>query len=106
MPVVPLGIETHTFFRILNDGYENCNLTYDFEDDVAGINVKVSFPEGNNIGISRSKLRVDLHWKFDRPMSFTLLLTFKDDMGKKFVIPVSGTTDNSILTNYMYFLRT
>lgn len=105
MPVVPLGIETSTFLRILNDGYDNLNLSYEFEDDVMGLDVKVLFPEGNNIGISRQKLKVDLSWKFDKPISFTLLLTFKDDMGRKFTIPVSGTTDNSILTNYVYLLR-
>jgi hypothetical protein len=44
MPVVPLGIETHSSFRIINDGYENCNLKYQFVDDVAGINVKLHFP--------------------------------------------------------------
>ncbi len=57
------------------------------------------------MGISRQKVRVDLGWRFDKPISFTLLLTFKDDMGRRFRIPVSGTTDNSILTNYMYLLR-
>jgi hypothetical protein len=69
------------------------------------LDVKVSFPEGTHIGISRQKLRVDLSWKYDKPISFTLLLTFEDDMGRKFTVPISGTTDNSILTNYMYMLR-
>lgn len=70
-----------------------------------GLGVKVSFPEGNTVGITKQKLRVDLSWKYDKPMSFTLMLTFTDDTGRKFTIPVSGTTDNSILTNYMYLLR-
>ena len=28
-----------------------------------------------------------------------------DDLNRTYVIPVSGTTDNCILTNYVYFLR-
>lgn len=105
MPVVPLGIETFSSFRIINDGYENCNLKCQFLDDVAGINAKVSFPEGPNVGITRQKLKVDLSWKFNKPMSFCLKLEFTDDMNRSFVIPVSGTTDNCIFTNYTYFLR-
>lgn len=64
MPVVPLGVETGTFFRILNDGYDNLNLAWEFEDDVMGLDVKVAFPEGNNVGISRQKVKVDLTWKY------------------------------------------
>lgn len=74
MPVVPLGIETTSNFKIINDGYENCNLKCQFVDDVAGINVKVHFPEGPNIGITRQKLNVQLSWKFNKPMSFCLKL--------------------------------
>lgn len=105
MPVVPLGIQTFSSFKIINDGYENCNLKYQFVDDVAGINVKVHFPEGPNIGITRQKLKVDLTWKFAKPMSFCLKLEFIDDMNRSFIIPVSGTTDNCIFTNYTYLLR-
>ena len=28
-----------------------------------------------------------------------------DDLNRTYIIPVSGTTDNCILTNYVYFLR-
>lgn len=105
MPVVPLGIETSSNFKIINDGYENCNLKCQFVDDVAGINVKVNFPEGPNIGITRQKLNIQLTWKFNKPMSFCLKLQFIDDMNRTFVIPVSGTTDNCIFTNYTYLLR-
>lgn len=105
MPVVPLDIETTSTFRILNDGYENCNLKCQFLDDVADLGVKIVFPEGNNIGITRQKLKIDLVWKYHRPISFCLKLEFTDDLNRTFVIPVSGTTDNCILTNYTYFLR-
>jgi len=74
MPVVPLDIETTSSFRVLNDGYENCNLKCQFLDDVANIGVKVTFPEGLNIGITKQKIRIDLAWKFSKPMSFCLKL--------------------------------
>lgn len=74
MPVVPLDIETVSSFKILNDGYENCNLKCQFLDDVADLGVKVLFPEGNNIGITRQKLKVDLVWKYHKPISFCLKL--------------------------------
>ena len=67
--------------------------------------MKVNFPEGPSIGITRQKLNVQLSWKFNKPMSFCLKLEFIDDMNRTFVIPVSGTTDNCIFTNYTYLLR-
>ena len=74
MPVVPLNVETTSSFRIINDGYENVNLKCQFLDDVANIGVKLSFPEGLNIGITKQKLKIDLSWKFSKPMSFCLKL--------------------------------
>jgi len=74
-------------------------------DDVAGIGVKLTFPDGLNIGITKQKLRIELAWKFSKPMSFCLKLEFTDDMNRTFTIPVSGTADNCIFTNYTYFLR-
>lgn len=105
MPVVPLDIETSSSFKILNDGYENCNLKCQFIDDVADLGVKIILSEGNNIGITRQKLKVDLVWKYSKPISFCLKLEFIDDLNRSFTIPVSGTADNSIFTNYTYFLR-
>lgn len=50
-------------------------------------------------------MKVDLVWKSNKPISFCLILEFIDDMNRSFSIPVSGTADNCILTNYTYFLR-
>lgn len=65
----------------------------------------MQFPEGNNIGITRQKLKIDLVWKYPKPISFCLKLEFTDDLNRNFVIPVSGTADNCIFTNYTFFLR-
>ena len=74
MPVVPLDIETTASFRIINDGYENCNLRYQFIDDIANMGVRLSFPDGINIGITKKKIKVDLLWKFNKAISFCLKL--------------------------------
>lgn len=42
---------------------------------------------------------------FTSPLSFTTFLDFFDDEGNKFSIPISGTTDNSILTVFSYLQR-
>ena len=88
MPVVPLGIETYSSFRIINDGYENCNLKYQFIDDVAEINVKLNFSEGSNIGITRQKLKVDLSWKgkvwYVSEFGFRISDKFKDNSKLRF----------------------
>jgi hypothetical protein len=74
MPVVPLDIRTTSSFRVINDGYENCNLKSQFLDNMASIGVQLSYPEGLNIGITKQKIKVDLSWKLSKPISFTLKL--------------------------------
>ena len=34
LPIVPLGITSKCTFRILNDGYENLNLSHTIRDDL------------------------------------------------------------------------
>lgn len=103
--MVPLNITSSTSFRIFNDGYENVNLKHQFLDDVANLGIQVHFPEGKNLGITRQKFKVEVSWKFPKPMSFTIKLEFSDDMNRTYIVPVSGTTDNCFFTNYAYFLR-
>jgi hypothetical protein len=105
LPVVPLNIVASTSFRIYNDGYENVNLKHQLLDDVANLGIQLNFPEGKNLGITRQKIKVEVSWKFPKQMSFTIKLEFSDDMNRSYVVPISGTTDNSFFTNYAYFLR-
>jgi|JI6StandDraft_1071083.scaffolds.fasta_scaffold10500_1 hypothetical protein len=105
LPVVPLNVTTSTSFRIFNDGYENVNLKSQLLDDVANLGLVVSFPEGKNLGITKQKIKVEVSWRFAKPMSFTIKLEFSDDMNRTYVVPISGTADNSFFTNYAYFLR-
>ena len=39
------------------------------------------------------------------PFSFTTQVDFLDDNGRNYSIPISGTTDNCLLTNYPFLQR-
>lgn len=105
LPVVPLGVEARCTFRVLNDGYENLNLRHKVFGEEGNISVKLRFPEGQNMGITKRRLRVDALFQAHKAISFTTRIEFYDDAGKIYTIPVSGTTDNCLLTNYPYIQR-
>lgn len=105
LPVVPLGVESRCTFRIINDGYENLNLKYRVIQDISQINVKLSWPDGKNVGITKHKIRVEAVFSNNKPLSFTTRLEFIDDSDRVYPIHVSGTTDNCLFTNYQYLQR-
>lgn len=57
------------------------------------------------MGITSNKLRVEAIFKSNKPVSFTTRCEFYDEGGKTYCIPISGTTDNCLLTNYSYMQR-
>ena len=56
------------------------------------------FPEGSLIGIAKEKLPVTVTFTGNRPTSFTANVVFLDEDGKRFSLPITGTTDASLLT--------
>lgn len=56
------------------------------------------FPEGSLIGIAKEKLPVMVSFTGSRPTSFTANVVFLDEEGKRFSLPITGTTDASLLT--------
>ena len=56
------------------------------------------FPEGDLIGIAKEKLPVTVTFTGTRPTSFTANVVFLDEDGKRFSLPITGTTDASVLT--------
>jgi hypothetical protein len=48
---------------------------------------------------------VEAYFKSHKPLSFTTRIEFSDDSGRVYVVPISGTTDNSLLTNFAYLQR-
>ena len=61
----------------------------------------VKFPEGKNLGITRSKLKVEISFINKKPLSFTTRLEFIDE-ARVYSINISGTTDNCLFTNFAY----
>ena len=56
------------------------------------------FPEGSLIGIAKEKLPVTVTFTGTRPTSFTANVVFLDEDGKRFSLPITGTTDASVIT--------
>lgn len=100
--MAPLNVEVSCSFRILNDGYENLALRHKVFGEEGNINVKLRFPEGHILGMSKKRLRVDAVFQSSRTISFTTKIEFYDESGKVYTLPVSGTADNCLLTNYGY----
>lgn len=67
--------------------------------------ITLNFPDGKNLGVTKSKLKVEAVFQNKKPLSFTTYIDFYDDEGNKFSIPISGTTDNSLFTVFSYIQR-
>lgn len=108
LPTVPLNIMSRCvnickqIFRIFNEGYDNFNLKPVISSDMGITNLKLNYPDGKNLNVSRKKIRVEITFISDKSQSFTTKLEFVDENSRQYSIPVSCTTDNCILTNYSY----
>lgn len=105
MPVVPLNVESRCSFKIVNDGYENLSIKTRVMDELGNLGLKCDFPDGKTLGVGKSKIRVDVSFNLPKPVSFTTKIEFSDEQGKVYTIPVSGTADNSLFTNFQYLQR-
>ena len=105
LPPVPLDTETKATFQVLHNGYENLTLHPKLANEVGKLPIKIEFPEGAEIGVTKQKIKVEASFKFSTPLSFTTFIEFYDDEGNKFSIPISGTTDNSIFSVFSFMQR-
>ena len=55
IPVVPLDIESRCVFKIINDGYENLTLKYEVFSDIGKLPIRLEFPEGRTLGVTKPK---------------------------------------------------
>jgi len=92
-------------FRIFNEGYENFNLKPTISSEVGFLQLKLNYPDGKNMNVSRKKIRVEITFVSEKPMSFTTKIELVDENSRQYSIPVSGTADNCIFTNYSYIQR-
>lgn len=85
-----------------HNGYENLELKPRIATEVGKLPIKLEFLDGRNLGVTKSKLKVEAQFTNKKPLSFTTHIDFYDDEGNKFSIPISGTTDNSIFTVFSF----
>ncbi|CAJ1445026.1 unnamed protein product [Effrenium voratum] len=102
LPVVPLGIRSRCLFYIINEGYESLDVKYRLPNDQIRIPLTINFPEGQQIGITKPKIPVEIFFQSNKPISFCAKIEFLDTESGSYVLPVSGTTENCILTCHNY----
>ena len=106
LPTVPLGVSTSAAATIYNDGFENLEIKFRLPPDSAIVqNFQVLFPKGNMVGVHTKELPIRVTATSSKAVSFTVNLEIMDDMGRVFVLPVSGTIDNSMLTTLPFCLQ-
>ena len=94
----PPGVPTTRRFHLVNRGYANERVSHRLPSDTNKIDLRVSYPEGTQIGVARPSLPVDVTFVSPVPVSFTAAIDFLDEEGNRFCVPCSGVADNSALT--------
>lgn len=103
LPIVPLGIRSAAYCWVLNNGYDQLELNYRLPLDKEQIPLLVEFPTGNNtLGPHREKVLVQVHFTATKQVSFSAKIDFFDGEGNVFSLPVSGTSENCMLTVFPY----
>lgn len=64
--------------------------------------LELFFPEGRLVGLAKQRLLVMVSFRSSRPISFTSRVEISDTDGQRFSIPVSATSDSSVLTTQPY----
>lgn len=75
------------------------------EKEFKNYSLEVNFVEGDLLGVTKNKIRVEIVFQSPRPISFTTRLEFHDEYAHVYAIYVSGTADNSLFTNFPYLQR-
>jgi hypothetical protein len=102
MPITPLQIESKVRLTIINQGYDNIELKSRFNCDQSLIKVRVDWPDGSQLGVTKQKLTVVIVYSGDKPFGFTTKLFFFDASDNSWTINVSAVTDNRIFSNYTW----
>ena len=65
----------------------------------------MDYIDGRRLGVTIKKVRINISFKWDKPISFTKKLVFIATDKKQYTINISGTTDNSLFTCTPFLLR-
>eukprot|EP00929_Paragymnodinium_shiwhaense_P088700 TRINITY_DN49010_c0_g1_i1.p1 TRINITY_DN49010_c0_g1~~TRINITY_DN49010_c0_g1_i1.p1 ORF type:complete len:2929 (-),score=783.00 TRINITY_DN49010_c0_g1_i1:108-8894(-) len=102
LPTVPLGVRSRCLFYINNEGYESLEVKYRLPTDNIRIPLSINFPEGQQLGITKPKIPVEIFFVSHKPISFCANIEFLDNETGSYTLKISGTTENCILTCHHY----
>mmetsp|Transcript_76352 Transcript_76352/g.221693 ORF Transcript_76352/g.221693 Transcript_76352/m.221693 type:complete len:2886 (+) Transcript_76352:129-8786(+) len=103
LPIVPLGVRSRCLFYIINEGYESLEVKYRLPTDNIRIPLTINFPEGQQLGITKPKIPVEILFQSPhKASSFCAKIEFLDNDSGCYSLPVSGTTENCVLTTHYY----
>jgi hypothetical protein len=101
LPTVPLNVVSRAKFWLINDGYDNLDVTHKLPLNCT-VPLDVEFPMGTRIGIGNEKVPVIISYSSDKPISLNTKLEFFDADGSSYSINLIGCSDNSVFTNYPF----
>lgn len=101
LPPVPLNITSRALFYLYNNGYNALTIKHRVSPNIP-LNLEVTYPDGDQIGVLIEKIRVVISAKSEKSVSWTGKIEFYDQDGERFFISVGGYTDNCMLTNYPF----
>lgn len=87
---------------MVNDGYDNLELSVRLPPDSSRLPVTVSFPGGKLIGLAKERLPLDVRCCSSKPLSFTTYVDLLDEDGRAFSLMVSGAADNCSLSHGVF----
>jgi len=102
LPVVPCGIRSRCLFYIINEGYESLEVQYRLPTDKIRIALLINFPEGQQVGITKPRIPVEIIFHSEKPISFSADIEFLDTETGSYTLPLSGTADNCVLSTHQY----
>lgn len=101
LPPVPLGTTSRAAFIIFNNGYSSMKIKHKVSPAIT-VPIDVTFPDGDEFGVTVDRVKVIVSARLDTPASWGGKLEFLDNDGERFVVNVSGASDNSMMTNYSF----
>jgi hypothetical protein len=98
LPVTPVGQSSTVTFEVINYGFDNLDIRYNLPVDATTVPMTLKFPLGTMTNVVNTRVPVELTFSAKKSMSFATKIEFSDHNGNKYVLPVIGTTDASLLT--------
>jgi len=102
LPIVPVNVRSRVLFHIINEGYESLEVKVRLPTDSIRIPLTINFPEGQQLGITKPKIPVEVFFHSNKPISFCARIEFLDHDSGVYSLPVCGTTENCVLTCHNY----